>query len=140
MDKTFNVCKENNECYHKWRRKRKAARLTGTPTRRQIVPDASLFSKLYSSDTDCRQHGRVLTSNLLQKLIGYRVFYVTIADADIESFKSPNAFLNMYFHHMLVKFEQNRMVRTKRNFELLTTEKWLIIFDKALTSFWKTFL
>ena len=27
--------------------KRKTARLTGRPTRRQIVPDVSLFSKLY---------------------------------------------------------------------------------------------
>ena len=40
---------------------------------------------------------------------------------------------------MLVKFEQNRMVRTIQNFELFD-KKWLIIFDKVLTLFWKTFL
>ena len=33
-------------------KKRKTARLTGTPTRRQIVRDVSLFSKLYSRDSD----------------------------------------------------------------------------------------
>ena len=54
------------------------------------------------------------------------VFYVTIANADIESLclKSLNTFLiNKYLHHMhagLVKIEQNRMVRTTQNFELLT--------------------
>ena len=40
---------------------------------------------------------------------------------------------------MLVDFEQNRMVQTTRNFELFD-KKWLTIFDKALTPFWKTFL
>ena len=37
---------------------------------------------------------------------------------------------------MQVKFEQNGMVQTK----LLFDKKWLIIFDKVLTSFWMTFL
>ena len=40
---------------------------------------------------------------------------------------------------MLVKFEQNCMVRTIQNFELFD-KKWLTIFDKVLTPFWKTFL
>ena len=40
---------------------------------------------------------------------------------------------------MLVDFEQNRMVQTTRNFELFD-KKWLTIFDKALTPFWKMFL
>ena len=35
---------------------------------------------------------------------------------------------------MLVKFEQNRMVRTIQNFEVFD-KKWLAIFD---TPFWKT--
>ena len=39
---------------------------------------------------------------------------------------------------MLVKFKQNRMIRTIQNFELFD-KKWLI-FDKVLTPFWKTFL
>ena len=40
---------------------------------------------------------------------------------------------------MLVEFEQNRMVGTVQNFELFD-KKWLTIFDKLLTPFWKTFL
>ena len=51
---------------------------------------------------------------------------------------------------MLVKFQQNRMVQTTQNFELKFDKKkkkkkkktgfLKIIFDKALTSFLKTFL
>ena len=37
---------------------------------------------------------------------------------------------------MLVKFEQNLMVRTVQNFELFD-QKLLAIFDKVLTPFWK---
>ena len=44
---------------------------------------------------------------------------------------------------MPVKFEQNLMVRTTRNFELLEREKknrfFITQFDKELTPFWKTF-
>ena len=40
---------------------------------------------------------------------------------------------------MLVKIEQNRMVRTIQNFELFD-KKWLTIFDKVLMPFWKIFL
>ena len=54
-----------------------------------------------------------------------RVFYVTIVDADNESLslKSLNTFLisiSICTTCMLVEFEQNRMVRTTQNFELLT--------------------
>ena len=45
-------------------------------------------------------------------------FYVTIADADIGSLKSLHTLFVKYLDHMLVKFEQNRMVRTIPNFEL----------------------
>ena len=44
-----------------------------------------------------------------------------------------------YLNHMLVKSEQNRMVHTTQNSEL-SHKKGLIIFDKTLTPFWKTFL
>ena len=43
---------------------------------------------------------------------------VNIANADIASLKSRHAFLEKYLYHMLVKFEQIRMVRIRRNFEL----------------------
>ena len=52
--------------------------------------------------------GKSLTANLLQKLFSERIFFVTIADTDNKSLKS----LHTYFDHMLVKFEQNRLVRT----------------------------
>ena len=61
-------------------------------------------------------------------------------DADIGGLKSLHTlFVPQYLDHMLVKFEQNRVVRTIQNFELFV-KKWLTIFDKGLTPFWKTFL
>ena len=78
-------------------------------------------------------------ANLLQNWYSDRAFYVTIADADIESLKSLQTLFDKYFDLMLVKFEQHRMLRTIQNFELFD-KKWLTIFDKVLTSFWKMFL
>ena len=70
--------------------------------------------------------------------LSIRVFYVTIADADFGSLKSPHTLFGKYLD-MLVEFEQNRMVRTIQNFELFD-KKRLTILDKVLTPFWKTFL
>ena len=56
-----------------------------------------------------------------------QVFNVTIADADIGSLKSLHTLFDKYLDHMLVKFEQNRIVRTIQNFELFD-KKWLTIF------------
>ena len=42
-------------------------------------------------------------------------FMYTIADADIGSLKSLHTLFDNYLDHMLVKFEQNRMVRTIQN-------------------------
>ena len=64
---------------------------------------------------------------------------VTIADGDIGSLKSLHILFDKYLSHMLVKFEQNRMVWTIQNFELFD-KKWLTSFDKVLMPFWKTFL
>ena len=72
-------------------------------------------------------------------LVSDRIFYVTITDADIGSVKSLHTLFDKYIDHMLVKFEQNRMVRNTQNFELFG-EKWLTIFEQVLTPFWKTFL
>ena len=68
-------------------------------------------------------------------------FYVTIADADIGSLKSLYTLFDKYLDHMLVtvKIKQNRMVQTIQNF-VLFDKKWLTIFDKVLTPFWKKFL
>ena len=68
-----------------------------------------------------------------------KLFRATVANADIGSWKSLHTLFDTYLDHMLVKFEQNRMVRNIQNFELFD-KKWLTIFDKVLTPFWKTFL
>ena len=59
-----------------------------------------------------------------------------IADADIGSLKSLHTLFAKYLDHMMVKFEQNRMVRTIQNV-VPFDKKWLTIFDKALTPFWE---
>ena len=75
-----------------------------------------------------------------KKRFSDRVFYVTIAEADIGSLKSLHTLFDKYLDHMLVKFERkNRMVRTIQNFELFD-QKWLTIFDKVLMPFWKMLL
>ena len=66
--------------------------------------------------------------------LGYFTLDPTIADADIGSLKSLHTLFDKYLEHMLVKFEQNRMVPTIQNFELFR-KKWLIIFDKVLMPF-----
>ena len=45
-------------------------------------------------------------------LIGDRVFYFTIADTDIASLKCLHTLFDKCLNHMLVNFEQKRMVRT----------------------------
>ena len=67
--------------------------------------------------------GKVLTANLLQKLIFRSGIYVTISDADIESLKSLHTLFDKYLDHMLVKFEQNHMVRTIQNLDLFDKKK-----------------
>ena len=63
--------------------------------------------------------------NLLLNWFSDRGFYVTIADADFGRLKSLHTLFDKYLDHMLVKFEQNRMVRTIK-------KKWLTIFDAIL--------
>ena len=61
-----------------------------------------------------------LTANLMKKIrSGILCYHV---DADIRSQKSLHTLFDKYFDHMLVKFEQNRMVRTTQNFELFDTK------------------
>ena len=80
-------------------------------------------------------------ANTAKKWFSDRAVYVTIADADIGSLKSLHTLFDKYLDHMLVKFEQNRMVWTTHmhNF-VLFDKKWLTIFDRVLMPFWKTFL
>ena len=60
--------------------------------------------------------------------------YIIINDADIGSLKSLHTSFDKYLDHMLVTFEQNRMLPTIQNF-VLFDKKWLIIFDNVLTPF-----
>ena len=62
-------------------------------------------------------------ATLQQKMISDRVFYITIADADIGSLKSIHTLFGKYLDRMLVKFDQNRMVRTVQNSDLFD-KKW----------------
>ena len=52
-----------------------------------------------------------------------RSFYVTIADTDFGSLKSVHTLFDKYLDHMLVEFEQNRMVRTMQNFVFFDQKK-----------------
>ena len=51
-----------------------------------------------------------------------KLFRATVANADIESLKFLHTFFKKCLYHMLVKFEQNRMVQTTQNFELFDTK------------------
>ena len=66
-------------------------------------------------------------------------FMLPIADADIENLKSLHTLFDKYLDHMLVKFEQNHMVRTIQNV-VVFWQKMVNNFDKVFTPFRKTFL
>ena len=83
--------------------------------------------------------GRVLIKGKFTAKICFRAFYVSIADADIGSLLSLYTLFDNCLDHMLVKFDQNRMVRNIQNFVLFGL-KWLQIFDKVLTLFWNNSL
>ena len=61
--------------------------------------------------------------------IDFPTFYVTITGTDIGSLKSLHTLFDRYLDHMLVKFEQNRMIRNVQNFKLFG-KKWLTILEK----------
>ena len=46
----------------------------------------------------------------------------TVANADIGSLRSLHTLFVKYLDHMLVKFEENCMVQTSRNFDLFDTK------------------
>ena len=64
----------------------------------------------YLSNNIWRSEKSIFAVNLPLKL-----FRATVANADLESLKSLQRFLNFF---MLVKFEQNRILQTTRNCEL----------------------
>ena len=73
----------------------------------------------------------ILFSNLMEKSwFSNRIFYVIITNADIESLKSLHTLFDKYLNHMLMKFEQNRMLRNIQNFELFG--------KKMVNHFWES--
>ena len=77
-------------------------------------------------------------AKLLQKLFSDQPFYVTIPDVDIKSLKSLHTLFDKYLDHLLVKLEQNRVLRNMQNLELLN-RKWLTIFENVLTPLGRCF-
>ena len=74
-----------------------------------------------------------------------KLIRASIANADIGNLNSLHTFLKNCLYHMLLKFEENCIVETARNFEAFDKKKKkktkkIIIFDKELLPFWKTFL
>ena len=62
-----------------------------------------------------------------------------MTDADIGSLKSLHTLFDKYLDYILEKIEQIRMEQNIQNYELFG-KKWLTIFGKESTPFWKTFL
>ena len=73
-------------------------------------------------------------TNLLQKLIFRSGILCYITNADIGSLKSLRTLFDKYLDHMLVTFEQNRMVQNIQNFELFGKKRFTI-FKKKSTPF-----
>ena len=71
-----------------------------------------------------------------------KLFRITVANAKIGNIKSLPTLFDMCLDHMLVKLEENRLVRNIQNFELFHKKPGLFkaLFDKALTPSWKMFL
>ena len=67
--------------------------------------------------------------------IGY--FYVTIANADIGSLKSLHTLFVFGPHAGEIWTKSRGLIYKILSF--LTKKKWLTIFDKVLTPFWKSF-
>ena len=62
--------------------------------------------------------GKFLIEGKFTSKIYSRAFNVTIADADIASLLSLHTLFDKYLDNMLVKVDQNRLVRTIQNFVL----------------------
>ena len=97
------------------------------------------MDRLYTSSVRVNNGSTdVLNDNLLKNDFPIGHFMLPLLMLTL-SLKSLHTLFGMYLDHMLVEFDQNRTVRTIQNFELFD-KKWLTIFDKVLTPFWKTFL
>ena len=62
------------------------------------------------------------TTNLMRKN-DFPIGYFIITDVDIESLKSLHILFDKYLDHLLMKFEQNRMVPTVQNIKMFDKKK-----------------
>ena len=71
-------------------------------------------------------HGSISNSNIKYPIgksifavnLPFKDFRATVANADTGSLESLHTFLKKCLYHMLMKFEQNRLVQSTRNVEL----------------------
>ena len=68
-------------------------------------------------DFQC-QHKYPIGKSIFAVNLPLKLFPVTVANAGIGSLKSLHTLFDKHLDHKLVKFEQNCMVQTTRNFEL----------------------
>ena len=66
--------------------------------------------------------------NICRKL-PLTLFRASVANTDIGSLKSLHRFLLKCLHHMLAKFERNRMVQTIKNCEFFDQKKTVFFFQ-----------
>ena len=102
------------------------------------------MERLYTSNTSI-SNGNInspIGKPLFAVNLPLKLFRATVDNADTKSLESLHTLFDMYLDHMLVKFEQNPMVRNIKKCELYDkkTGFFKTIFDKALTPFWKSFL
>ena len=66
-------------------------------------------------------------------------FRATFANADTGSLQSLHTLFHTHMHHILAKFEPNRIIQNVHTVELFDKKRvFKIIFDKTLTPFCKT--
>ena len=95
------------------------------------------MSALSSGNIKCPIGNLILAINFQLKL-----FCATVGNAGIGSLKSLPTLFDMWLDHIMVKFEQNRMIRYIRNFELFDRNQGFFkaIFGDDLKPFWKMIL
>ena len=71
-------------------------------------------------------YGEILDFQFFAVNLPLKLFPATVANVDIRSLKSLNTFLKKCLYHMLVKFEQNRMVQTTKTgfLKSILTKRW----------------
>ena len=84
------------------------------------ISDYMMWSKYLSNDVWRDFTISKSTLAIQQKLIFWSGILCYVADADIRSLKSIHILLGKYLDHMLVKFEQNRLVQNIQNLSFLT--------------------